>query len=96
MYLNDYNVTFILDITATKRTWFFNNKILLEKKLLLTMAFSNHMDYEQAVTKISVGEETTSEATVADSYSYCQIGGPGRVEEVDKTKIGKRKYNRGR
>lgn len=56
--------------------------------------------------------EICSRETVADWYSYCRetaaasildlhqrvgrIGGPGHVVEIDETKIGKRKFNRGR
>jgi len=92
-------------------TWFHGHKIPIQKCLLLMYAFANKMSYEDAIRETSLAEVTSS-ATVADWYSYCRevcllaldkkyedegkIGGPGHVVEIDESKIGKRKFNKGR
>jgi len=63
------------------------------------------------MTETSFGDTHTSKETVADWLSYCRevttawcekhqserkLGGEGVVVEIHETKIGKRKYNRGR
>ena len=58
------------------------------------------------------GREIISESTIMDFWSYCrevcmvrvdayfeelgQIGGPGKIVEIDQMKFGRRKYERGR
>ena len=100
-----------LTITATQGSWFENVKIPPQKVILLVYCFANKYHYDQTIRESSIGDTTTSSATVADWYSYCrevcmcaldsryeeegQIG-PGHVVEIDESKAGKRKYNRGR
>ncbi|CAH0722178.1 unnamed protein product, partial [Brenthis ino] len=98
-------------ISATQGTWFENVKVSPEKVVLLTYAFANKFNQEQAIKETSI-DKITSSATVVDWYSYCrevcmisldeqfetegQIGGLGKIVEIDESLVEKRKYNRGR
>ncbi len=93
-------------------TWFEGIHIPLKKALLLMYAFSNKMSYEDAIRETSLDDEVTSEETICNWYSSCRevcseavtrqytevgkIGGVGSVVEIDESKIGKRKNNKGR
>jgi hypothetical protein len=98
-------------VSVAKDTWFTNVKSGPIKCTLLVYAFTSQMTYEQAIKETSL-DSVTSSATIADWYNYCrevclyaldrrydsegQIGGVGRIVEIDEAKLGKQKYNKGR
>ena len=95
-----------------KGTWFENTKITPQKALIISYCFASKFSYAQTIQESSFGAVQTSSGTVADWFSYCreiclcaldeeyeekgEIGGVGHIVEIDESKIGKRKYNRGR
>ena len=69
------------------------------------------ISYEQTIYECNISTTKLSMRTVADWYSYCRetcmvaldsyysegkIGGQGTIVEIDESKVGHRKYNRGR
>jgi hypothetical protein len=92
-------------------TWFSKSKLEIRKQLALTYCFCRSFSYEQAINETSFSDLETSPGTLCDWFSYCRevcmdaldreyenqgrIGGLGHIVELDKTKIGHRKYNRG-
>ena len=69
------------------------------------------ISYEQTIYECNISTTRLSMRTVADWYSYCRetcmkaldsyysegkIGGLGTIVEIDESKVGHRKYNRGR
>ena len=93
-----------------QNSWFSGSKLSIPKILALTYAWAHKYTIDQAVLETSLDDETTSSETVIDWYNYCrevcayrimqhhagQIGGPGKTVEIDESKFGKMKYNRGR
>lgn len=93
-------------------TWFERSKVSPEICLLITYCFAKSYSYEKTIAECSIFETTVSSETVADRFSFSRevcmfaldnsfeitgkIGGVGCIVEIDETKIGKRKYERGR
>ncbi|XP_049307702.1 uncharacterized protein LOC125777304 [Bactrocera dorsalis] len=95
-------------ISRAAGTWFEGVKISFPHVFYI-MYFTREGIYRE--NYVSVGKKLSS-ATISDWYSYCReavvifqldhqefkgkIGGPGKVVQIDESKFGKRKYNKGR
>ena len=92
-------------------SWFSDSKMSLKKILKLTYYWAARATTSAAIRETSVHEgEQTSSKTVVDWFTFCRevclraveercskgIGGPGMTVEIDESKFGRRKYNRGR
>jgi len=96
--------------SVCQNSWFSGSRLSIEKVLALTYAWAHKFTTTQAVHETSLDDESTSTETVVDWYNYwrevCaekimnhhagQIGRPGTTVEIDESKFGKMKYNRGR
>ena len=85
-------------------SWFSNSNLTLETIILLTYFYVNRTEQEYVKHRLGI-----SHTTIMDWYNFSrevcisilekfsqQIGGPGKVVEIDKSKFGKRKYHKGR
>ncbi|GBN48473.1 hypothetical protein AVEN_210071-1 [Araneus ventricosus] len=91
--------------TVRKGSWFEENKSTIPEVLILTYLWVKKTPNEWIVDEMNV-----SEPTVVDWKSFCRevcvnrlvkdskdkLGGVGMVVEIDESKFGKRKYNRGK
>lgn len=98
-------------VSVFKNSFFGQHKWPYRKVLILTYLFSHNItNYDFLIHETSLDGVKTSSETIADWLSYCRevcelwaenhnremIGGEGKIVEIDETKIGRRKYNRGR
>ncbi|XP_054159094.1 uncharacterized protein LOC128957372 isoform X2 [Oppia nitens] len=99
-------------LSALNNTWFSGSKFSIENIIILTYLFSvDTTKYEDIKRETSDLTKTTSHNTISDWLNFCRevvfdwvekyqsvdlLGGEGVVVEIDETKVGKRKYNRGR
>ena len=99
-------------ISIRDGSFFDNSNLSVEQVLLIVYVFSAKItSYEQIIHECQLSSESQlSKATVADWLSFCRevcletiaretpklIGGLGLTVEVDESKFGKRKYNKGR
>ena len=85
-------------------TWFAKSKLTIQQ--ILTIIYCWYIRLEQSMAAI---QANTSCKTMVDWYSFCrgvcldylllhseQIGGPGKIVEIDESAFGKRKYNKGK
>jgi len=80
--------------------------------LIYSYAYDDSYESAMHETWNEVDGTDVSTATIADYYNYCReaiiydfvhgigqrgkIGGPGKIVEIDESKVGVQKYNKGR
>ena len=82
-------------------SWFYGSKLSFVNVLIVTYFWANRFREINARKEISCSNHTT-----VDWYNFCrevcveivaaergQIGGPGKIVEIDESKFGKRKYH---
>lgn len=92
-------------ISLTKGSFFEGSKLDIKTILLLIYYFLYKAPYELVANELKI----KSSHTIVDWFNFCRevcitiltqdntkIGGQGHVVEIDESKFGKRKYNRGR
>lgn len=99
-------------ISRADNTWFERSKFSPEICMLITYCFAKSYSFQQTIEECSIFETNVSNETISDRFSFARevcmfamdnsfelsgkIGGVGCIVEIDETKIGKRKYERGR
>ena len=91
-------------VSIRQGSWFFNSNLTLETIVLLTYFWVYRAEQEFVQHKLGI-----SHTTIVDWYNFSrevcicilenfsqQIGGPGRIVEIDESKFGKRKFHKGR
>lgn len=93
--------------SVRSNTWLQNSNLSLEKACMLIALYITHNSPHQ---QFLMDELKLTSMTICDWCSFIrevlehwctnnsasQLGGPGKIVEIDEAKFGKRKYNRGR
>ncbi|XP_036341746.1 uncharacterized protein LOC118751086 [Rhagoletis pomonella] len=99
-------------VSRAKGTWFENAKISLPHIFYMMHCYSGHYTQSQVKLENYVEGPCLSSRKITDWYNYCweevvyyqlekeehgaKIGGPGKIVQIDGSKFGKRKFNKGR
>jgi len=98
-------------VSIRQGSFFEHSHLSLQQLLLLVNLFCSKItSYDQIQLQGQLDDKTLSTETIADWLSYCRevcletiaretpklIGGTGLTVEIDESKFGKRKYNKGR
>ncbi|XP_050335019.1 uncharacterized protein LOC126762349 [Bactrocera neohumeralis] len=99
-------------ISRSTGTWLENVRIPLPQVFYLMFCYASHWSHDVVRKNSIVRESILSSATICDWYNYCheavvlyqvenqeavgKIGGPGKKVQIDESKFGKRKFNKGR
>ncbi|XP_054734739.1 uncharacterized protein LOC129242210 [Anastrepha obliqua] len=99
-------------VSRASGTWFEKAKISLPHIFHIMYGYAHHWSNAMTREENFVEGSCLSNETITDWYSYCReavvtyqvdkqeskgkIGGPGKIVQIDESKFGKRKYNKGR